>query len=508
MKKITTLFITLILAGTAMAGGINTNTNQSAKFTRMMWRDATFGIDAVYYNPAGISLMPNDGFYLSLNNQSIWQNKMVTSNYMFLSAHPDAQYEGKIVAPMFPGIYAAYKTGKWGFAIGFNPIGGGGGAEFKDGLPSFEYGIADLVPMLQSSLAPVDAAIKAASGTDPFFRNISGYTYDVDFSGTSVYFGYQFNVSYAISEQVAAAVGGRYVTAKNTYDGYIKDIKIDAPAAYGGSQTPGNYLRLVAGTPGLPPEIVALLNGTAAVLDVKTADMYVDVDQTGSGFTPILSLDYKPNDKWNFSVKYEFQTDIELTTNVNDGKNGGGMFEDGKKTRGDLPAQLVMGVTWKPTKKLLLSSGYHLFFDKNADYGRTKTAMGEDGQPVSVPVSNSSLLNNSIEFGLGLNYSIIEDMDVSFGWIGANTGVMKEAYQTDLSYSLSSNTFGIGVGYRFGPKYELNIGASYTSYKEGSKTFGHTLGEQTIPITETYDKDTFVFGIGLDINFGAKKKQN
>ena len=123
-----------------------------------------------------------------------------------------------------------------------------------------------------------------------------------------------------------------------------------------------------------------------------------------------------------------------------------------------------------------------------------------------VPVSNSSLLDNSIEFGLGLNYTVIEDMDISVGWIGTNMGVMKEAYRNDLSYSLNSNTIGIGVGYRFGPKYELNIGASYTAYKEGSKTFGHTLGQQTIPITETYGKDTFIIGIGLDINFGAKKK--
>jgi len=303
MKRITLLFIVLILAGTAMAGGIVTNTNQSAKFTRLLWRDATVGIDGIYYNPAVISLMPNDGFYLSINNQSIWQNRYVKSDYMYLSTVPK-EYEGKVTALFFPGIYAAYKTGKWAFQFGFNPIGGGGGAEFSDGLPSFEYGIADLVPTLQTILTPIDAAIQQALQEDPQYRYVSGYNNEVYFEGTSVYFGYQFNVSYAISEKFAVAIGGRYVTAKNTYEGYIKEIQIQAPAAYGGWQKPGDYLRLVAGTQGLPPEIVALLQGTALVIDGKTVDTEVDVVEKGSGFTPIFSVDWRPSDRWNLPVKY------------------------------------------------------------------------------------------------------------------------------------------------------------------------------------------------------------
>jgi len=261
---------------------------------------------------------------------------------------------------------------------------------------------------------------------------------------------------------------------------------------------------LVAATPGLPPEVVALLNGTAQVLDVKTADMLVDVEQTGSGFTPILSLDYKASDKWNFAVKYEFQTDVELTTKVNDGKDGGGMFVNDSVTRGDLPAQLVIGTTWKPTTSLMVTAGWHYYFDKSADYGRTKTMMGEGGQPITVPVSNEDLLKNSQEFGLGLNYAVIEDMDVSVGWVGTSMGVDPD-YQTDLSYSLNSNTFGFGVGYRINPMIEINLGASYTVYEDGSRTFNHYLGETAIPVTETYDKDTFMIGIGVDFNFGAKK---
>jgi long-subunit fatty acid transport protein len=65
-----TALAALLLAGTIFAGGIVTNTNQSAMYTRMGNRTATLGIDAVYYNPAGLTKLGN-GFHFSINNQTI-----------------------------------------------------------------------------------------------------------------------------------------------------------------------------------------------------------------------------------------------------------------------------------------------------------------------------------------------------------------------------------------------------------------------------------------------------
>ncbi len=77
MKK--TLLISLIcltVGFPAMAGGILTNTNQSAKYIRLLANDASLDIDAVYYNPAGLSFL-SEGFHISINNQSIFQNKEI-----------------------------------------------------------------------------------------------------------------------------------------------------------------------------------------------------------------------------------------------------------------------------------------------------------------------------------------------------------------------------------------------------------------------------------------------
>ena len=136
MKKILTIFAAIVMTGSVMAGGLVTNTNQSAGFTRFLSRNASTWIDAVYFNPAGVSTL-GDGFHLSLNNQTIGQSKSILNNYSYLTGTPK-EFIGNVSAPLFPGVYMAFNTGKWSFSAGFNPIGGGGGATYDDGLPSFE----------------------------------------------------------------------------------------------------------------------------------------------------------------------------------------------------------------------------------------------------------------------------------------------------------------------------------------------------------------------------------
>ena len=54
--KLVSFAIVMACANPAMAGGLLTNTNQHVAFNRMMSREASIGIDGVYYNPAGVVL--------------------------------------------------------------------------------------------------------------------------------------------------------------------------------------------------------------------------------------------------------------------------------------------------------------------------------------------------------------------------------------------------------------------------------------------------------------------
>ena len=204
MKRI---FLLTPMAGaltlTSHAGGLVTNTNQSALYTRLQSRNASTGIDAVYYNPAGLTKL-SDGFHLSLNNQTIGQTKTITTNYIYLNGNPK-EYVGKVSAPFFPGIYAAYKTGKLALSLGFNPVGGGGGAKYDNGLAMFEMQIADLKPLL--------------TGAGLTTTNYSVET--LSFEGSSIYMGPQVNVSYEIHEMFSFAAGLRVVFASDKYLGAI-----------------------------------------------------------------------------------------------------------------------------------------------------------------------------------------------------------------------------------------------------------------------------------------------
>jgi long-chain fatty acid transport protein len=494
MKKLVTLSASVCLSGILFAGGLVTNTNQSAAFTRMQCRDATTGIDAVYFNPAGLTKL-QDGFHLSLNNQTITQTQTIISNYPLIKGQPKT-YTGDVKAPLFPGVYAVFKTGKLALSAGFNPIGGGGGAEYKTGLPSFETQISEVVPMLKANLTPLDNGIAALIGANPGFANISSYNSNIYFKGSSVYFGVQANASYAVNDMISVALGMRYVSAKNTYTGYIHDVTIvtapvtaipGIPTTLAGTIKPGDYLRGIALTP-YGAANAASLNGTAAYLDAKTT-VDADVEETGSGITPIISVNVSPNEKLNIAVKYELKTKLELTTKVNNGKNAGGMWTDKGKKVADMPAQLVVGLTCKPMEKLLISTGVHYYFDKGTDYD------GSDTLDINM------IDKNFIEYALGLQYSLNDKIAVSAGWLTTITGV-NDKYQSDLRYSLNTNSFGGGLEYRVNEMIGVNLAGSFTMYKDGTLAGSRVLSATTtIPYTLSLDKNVWLVSVGIDFSF-------
>ena len=545
MRKLLTFVTSLFITGSLLAGGLVTNNNHSAMFTRLQNRNASTGIDAVYFNPAGLTKLGN-GLFVSVNNQTITQTQTVNSNYQFLSGTP-RKYVGDVSAPIFPGVYVVYNTGKLSFSAGFNPIGGGGGAKYKTGLPSFEMPIADIPPSLSS---------QGISTTQ--------YSADIYFKGSSVYFGYQANVAYKINDKISVAVGVRLVSASNKYNGYLKNIKINPVyPAFGAGFTGGMVLAsdfftagattlstLAAGASafvaGLQPIITAgagatpLSSGTAVGLSATqigqiqqilgaagltpaqigaisiaaaqgtlnaaapgftskaalmsanaagTKDMTVDASESGTGITPIISANFAPAENLDISVKYEFKTDIDLKTKVKN-NNGGGIFVDGQTVVGDMPAELSIGLDFKPINKLLISASFNQYYDKNVDY---------DG---STTVNINEIDHNFLEYGLGLEYGLTEKLRISAGWSHTTTGV-NQAYQSDQSFSTNTNSIGLGFGYRITPMIDFNLGYQRAYYAQGSKNFDPILAG-TKYYFETYDKSTWMIAVGLDFYFGKK----
>ena len=540
-KNLVLLPVALLLMTTAFAGGILTNSNQSAQFARMLSRSASTDLDAVYFNPAGLSQLEN-GFYFGLHNQSITQTKTVNSEFPFLNT---PKYIGDVAAPIFPTAFAVYKLDNWAFSAGFGPNGGGGSAKYKTGLPSFEKDISTLVPKL--------------AGLKPLGYDVTGYGVNISFEGTSVFWGIQAGATYKINKVLSVYGGARYLPSVNTYNGSIKDISVivngKSQAASGWLSTTSTSLIGIAGQAasaasrlssiatqaqalvtagaggftlaqvqgagyitadqraqvegglallGMTPAQIAAANlttvqatyataattyqgqaaqltGTAAVLAgtaAKLGDKAVDTKQTGAGITPIIGFDVNL-DKLNIGVKYEVQTVLKLTNSTK--VDGTGLFPDGQASRSDIPAIISVGADYKVAKAFKVSGSYIMYFDKNVNWGGNIYSQAR------------TIDKNYVEMALGLEYKLNDKIALSAGYLSSITGV-SEAYQSDFSYSNDSYTFGGGFQYNISKKLVLDAGVMLTTYKDKTKSFTDaTFGNYK----ETYGKDTFTFAFGI-----------
>jgi len=542
MRKILLLLIGILVTGNLLfAGGLVTNTNQSTAWARMLARDASVDIDAVFYNPAGLVKL-KDGFHISISSQTIWKTQTIISSFPGLN---DPSYQGDIFAPVFPSIYMAWKKGKLAVSFAFNPIGGGGSAAFERGLPSMEIPIAGAA----AQFAPL---------------GVTGYSADIYFEGSSVYWGLQLGVSYAITDNISVFAGGRYVMAKNTYQGYLRNIQfqtaggdvradafmngvaqqlsdgaiqLNATAAmmepyleaYGGL-TFDQVIAATAGDPATQGLVIAARDGLTGLGVPNAGDMSLsgghmaylgyaegyatqsaqmsagaflmqdqeaDVVQTGSGITPILGLNLSfLEDKFNIGVKYEFKTKMDLTnatekdfiTGLNPDGTPITMFPDGATTNADIPAMLSIGVRWQFVDKVTLQAGYHTYFDKDAGWATTEAGV-------------EKIDNNFSEYAFGLEWAIAPKFRLSGGYLLAVSGV-NEHYQSDLSYSLTTNTFAYGFAWDINDAFTLQAGGYFTSYTD--QTYDKTYGGITYP--ESYDNFLYTFSVGVDIALGGNKE--
>lgn len=218
MKKISLISIVLLtVSTTTFAGGLLTNTNQNIAFLRNPARDASIEIDAVYSNPAGLAFLAKDGFHISLNGQSAFQTRTITSSFKPFLMNTDGRttgtdgsrvYKGEASAPFIPSVQAAYKRNNWTFSAGFAVTGGGGKATFNEGLGSFESQVA-LLPL----------ALQQAG------YNATQYSVDSYMRGKQYIFGLQLGATYKITDYLSAFVGARMNYVSNGYEGHIRNIQ-------------------------------------------------------------------------------------------------------------------------------------------------------------------------------------------------------------------------------------------------------------------------------------------
>ena len=443
-----------LVSTTAYAGGLMTNTNYHISFDRMMARGASFDIDAAFSNPAGLA-WGHEGWQLSLNFQKPWQNRDITFN--------GVKYEGVASAPIVPAFFASYKKDRWAVSSMIGIVGSGGFVQYDNGVPMFNVLLGGVVTSLTQSVNQL---------TKGFAPVVSPDQFDSEMKGKQYIYGGQINFTYKILDCLSAAAGFR----ANYYDGYYR------------GHVNANHSSM----------------GNLAALSL-------DVDQKGWGFTPIVSVNYHQG-PLTLTARYEFRTKIEtknetnslsaslntdqlvvaplaqlvaagaMSTQIKTTVEGGlatytAPYQDGARTRYDMPALLSVAAGYEFTPKLRATLEYHFFDDKNAK-------MANDRQ--------NELTHGTHEFLAGVEYDINDKFTVSCGGQRTDYG-LSDGYQQNTSFACDSYSVGLGGAWNINEKIRLNAGYFISIYSDYDKQASYG--------TETYSRTNNVIGLGIDYKF-------
>jgi long-chain fatty acid transport protein len=392
------------------------------------------------------------------------------------------EYEGKAQAIFIPSVMAAYKWQDFVFSGSFAIVGGGGTLKFDNGLPMFEAGVLGTQVAPGQTFAQALGALNGVAGSVGYAGAPLGYSLNMNLEGTSITYGTQLGVTYKINDMFSGFVGARASFVTNGYDGYLRDV-----AVTNGAAVKAHLNATADALESIAPGDAAALRGAAGTITaleqgVSTQSIELDTQQSGWGIAPILGVNFN-YEKLNVGVKYDFKTDITLKNDTKKDAivDGTPMFPDGAKSHYDIPALLSVGASYKfLDDKLTASAGYHVFFDKDADYS------GD---------SHRALDGNLREWLAGVEYQICDHFLISAGGQLTRQGVT-DAYLSDLSFTSNSYSIGMGTKIKITEKLSANVAYFFTNYEDYTKknTFG--------PNSKTvYSRTNNAFGIGLDYKF-------
>ncbi len=415
----------LLIAGFSIAkADYNPSNNASATQLKTGNRNATTGMEAVFYNPAG-TVFGEEGFSVefsllpSYSTQSIYDSGL------------DKNYESVTSSIFYPALNLLYVKEKFSVFSNIGITNGGGAGNYEDGLPTFEY-----LGMYNISLAMLAGASLPST-------SIYDYSYESNFSGSAYGIGGSIGAAYKITDWLSAAVAVQYSYQTNHTEG-----------------------ELVVGYP-------------AASMDISTTE--VDIDETGMNFGFIFGLDIKPTDKLLIAQTFRYYTELELETTVNDGKDGDGMYEDGATSLSTYVPFYSLGLSYEVTEKLRLEADMNLSL-----YSILDLSSSEDDDNAAEYYNNGFdfglaaeyQFTDKLNWGIGFTYApakmkeeYMDEMEFENNTIWLNTGfTYKTTDKLDLNIAFQTSVptgdvtvdyDGYSQTYEKGMSYALGLGAAY-----------------------------------------------
>ncbi len=221
--------------------------------------------------------------------------------------------------------------------------------------------------------------------------------------------------------------------------------------------------------------------------------------QLDSGMTSAagfgLSMAFKPSDNLSFGLNYRSSVTLDAKYGKAEFNNVPAFLSNTLKTTGfsaklPMPAELGVGISYKPMDNLLLA------FDYNYTYWSIYKELRIDfknGLPPSI--ANKSYQNTGT-FRFGAEYQLNDNMFVRAGYYFDQSPVTEGHFSPETP-SLDTNNYTFGFGYQMN-KWTVDLSLLYLDGKERTDyTFVNGEGPSAHKFGGTYVGNAIIPGIGI-----------
>jgi long-chain fatty acid transport protein len=535
--------VLMSLMQVTVAQGLYSNTSQSTQYVRMLSRNASTAIDAVYYNPAGLGELA-DGWHFALNNQVAFQTNTIKSSYPLLS---NDEYSGKMTSPLIPSAFGAYKMGNVVISLGAGVSAGGGKLVCEGGLPAYEIPLSRMIPEL---------AALSKLRLQTFNYDLSDYEGDTYYEDRTMYSGIQAGVTYLFNEVLSGFAGVRYISGSGTYMGHIFDaqLNVDGDWVYASDWLSGTILPAATlwynryySAAGSVQQLITAGAGSYTIAQVQTAgyitsaqrstfESYLsalgyssaqiaamnmnqikpqytaeatnlnsaitgittaindaaykemNTTQRGAGWTPVLGMNLNLDEKINVGMRYEFVT--RLAVDNNSPHDDFGLYPDHEAVEIIIPSMLSLGLGYKPMDLLEAQLSFNMIFDKSVNWG-----LNIRDQVLGIQeIRTREVAANTWQLALGLQYDFRNDLALSLGAMTLQPGV-SDSFQSEFGYVCSSVTIGAGLEWRINGMLTLDAGIMNSFCQDVDLTYtDEKLQEYNIKYPAIYSGDAYENG--------------
>lgn len=407
--------------------------NLSPEWIRTAARNAsTDGTDAVVYNPAGASRL-GDGFHITIGNQSLFRKP--THEYDMGMGAGNQSYTQSGSDALLPSLYASFNKGKWAYTGGLFISGGGATANYPKGSIT-----TDMIGMMT-----LMAAQGAYTTTNDNYLEASSY-----------YLTGMLGAAYSVNDKFSIGANIRYNSATNTSK--------------------------------------AGMTLTGSPFDLPDQSLTYDVEDQASGINASIGIMFTPSTQWGFTIRYDNALPLEFETDIK--KDDFGLSTPGEKHNRDLPAVLATGIRYHVNTKFTVLAEYNMYFQENADWGKSGAATAEK--------NNAELAGNANSYALAMEYALTNKWLYSLGVVRTDFSWSdRDGYYTNLGAfevvygdNTSINT---GVKFKLNEKISFNAGYAYTMWAKDEKI--KVLNLSPMDVTATVNNTMSSVALGIDLKF-------